>query len=86
MKVNINFYEKQDGKVMASILLDDVIVIHVFIRKNENGEYFVAYPSYKDKDGNYKNSCYAKSAAFNDSVIKEFKKWKNEDNVNISIT
>lgn len=53
----------------ASITLDELFVINgIRIMKNKQDELFVGYPSYKNKNGGYKDYCYPKDMNLREDI------------------
>ena len=51
----------------AKLTIANAFVIFATIMENEDGEYFLAYPSYKNKEGEFKKSAYC----FDREIIAE---------------
>ena len=68
--VTLTCYEWDDG-CSAKLTLAGSFVIFARILENEDGEYFLSYPSYKTKKGEYKRNAYC----FDKKIIAEI----NED-------
>lgn len=66
---------KGDNKkfVPITIIIGNYLYIKPNMVKSKEGSWFVSYPSYKDKDGKYINTVFAKKE-FTDAIIKAFEK------------
>lgn len=70
----VNFFENEfkNGKdvIHGTICIGSYLFIKIVMRKGKRG-WFIAYPSYKDKNGDYKDLVFT-TKAFNDAIIKKF--------------
>lgn len=70
----VNFFENEftSGKdvIHGTICIGSYLFIKIVMRKGQKG-WFICYPSYKDKNGDYKDLVFA-TKAFNDAIIKKF--------------
>ena len=74
----VNFFENElvsqlkgeKDTIHGTICIGSYLFIKIVMRKGKNG-WFIAYPSYKDKNGDYKDLVFA-TKAFNDAIIKNF--------------
>lgn len=70
----VNFFENElkNGKdvIHGTICIGSYLFIKIVMRKGKNG-WFISYPSYKDKNGDYKDLVFA-TKAFNEAIIKKF--------------
>lgn len=87
MKINdirIRLIQKEDSKLkaVASIVIDDCFVIHDIKVLEGNQGYFVAMPSRKTPDGQYKDVAHPLNTPtreeLNKAVLTEFEKAKAE--------
>jgi DNA-binding cell septation regulator SpoVG len=71
-EVNIFEHEFKNGKdkIHGTICIGSYLFIRIVMRKGKNG-WFISYPSYKDKNGDYKDLVFA-TKAFNETIIKKF--------------
>lgn len=71
-ELNIFENEFKNGKdaIHGTICIGAYLFIKIIMRKGKNG-WFICYPSYKDKDGEYKDLVFA-TKSFNDAIIKKF--------------
>lgn len=76
----VNFFENEfkNGKDAkhGTICIGSYLFIKIVMRKGKNG-WFISYPSYKDKDGQYKELVFA-TKAFNAAIIEKF-----EENIKV---
>lgn len=74
----VNFFEKdllselkgEKDAIHGTICIGSYLFIKIVMRKSKKG-WFIGYPSYKDKNGEYKDLVFA-TKAFNDAIIKKF--------------
>lgn len=74
----VNFFEKdliselkgEKDAIHGTICIGSYLFIKIVMRKGQKG-WFVGYPSYKDKNGDYKDLVFA-TKAFNNAIIKKF--------------
>ena len=70
----VNFFECdfKSGKdaIHGTICIGSYLFIKIVMRKGKKG-WFICYPSYKDKNGEYKDLVFA-TKAFNDAIITKF--------------
>ena len=70
----VNFFENdfKSGKeaIHGTICIGSYLFIKIVMRKSKKG-WFIGYPSYKDKNGEYKDLVFA-TKAFNDAIITKF--------------
>lgn len=82
--VRIRLIQKEDSKLkaVASIVIEDSFVIHDIKVLEGNQGYFVAMPSRKTPDGQYKDVAHPLNTPtreeLNKVVLAEFEKAKNE--------
>lgn len=48
-------YPEKDGRSFVYLTIDGVFTIHCQLVRTENGKLFLSFPSYKNKDGEYKS-------------------------------
>ena len=81
--IRIRLIQKDDSKLkaVASIVIDDCFVIHDIKVLEGNQGYFVAMPSRKTPDGQYKDVAHPLNTPtreeLNKAVLAEFEKAKN---------
>ena len=70
----VNFFESdfksEKDTIHGTICISGYLFIKIVMRKGKKG-WFIGYPSYKDKGGEYKDLVFA-NKKFNDAVIKKF--------------
>ena len=83
--VNVRITESEDSKMkgIASVIVDDCFAIHdIRIIEGDNG-LFIAMPSRKTNEGKYRDVAHPINSEcrdmFNDAVLTEFKKLKEEN-------
>ena len=82
--IRIRLVEKDDSKLkaVASITIDDCFVVHdVKILEGNDGDYFIAMPSKKTPEGEYKDIVHPLNTETREQikavVLEEFKKVKD---------
>jgi stage V sporulation protein G len=83
-ETRVRLVKKEDGKLkaVASITIDDCFVVHdVKILEGNDGEYFIAMPSKKTPEGEYKDIVHPLNTETREQiksiVLDEFKKVKD---------
>jgi stage V sporulation protein G len=84
-ETRVRLVKKEDGKLkaVASITIDDCFVVHdVKILEGNDGEYFIAMPSKKTPEGEYKDIVHPLNTETREQiksvVLEAFKKVKEE--------
>lgn len=79
MKIKTRFFKSYEFGTTGSITIEDTFVISIVVRKSSvDGAYFISYPSYKTKQGEYKNSAYCLKSEINRAILNHFSEWKQE--------
>ena len=70
----VNFFESdfksEKDAIHGTICIGGYLFIKIVMRKGKKG-WFICYPSYKDKNGEYKDLVFA-TKTFNDAIITKF--------------
>lgn len=59
-------YPEKEGRSFVYLTIDGVFTIHCHLVKTENGKLFLSFPSYKNKDGEYKSYVFTDEKMQND--------------------
>lgn len=86
-EVRVRLVKKDEGKLkaVASITIDDCFVVHDVKVLEGNEDYFIAMPSKKTPDGEYKDVVHPINTEtrelLKNVVLAEFKKVKEAENI-----
>ena len=74
LKVNLHKSTISGIIAFGSIVIDDAFAVNINVRKSSTGNWFIAFPSYKTKDGEYKDSAFPITKESRELIYKSVEK------------